>query len=92
MDPPVSEPIAMKQRPAPTAAPEPPDERPGLRRTSQGLRTGGKSTPHAASLMVVLPRRTAPASLKRAQVVASRRGIRSENTREPLRVATPTVS
>ena len=41
IDPPVSEPMAMKQSPAPTAAPEPPEDRPGLRRTSQGLRTGG---------------------------------------------------
>src|SRR5262245_42550348 len=91
IDPPVSDPIAMKQSPAPTAAPDPPEDSPGLRRTSQGFLTGGKSTPHAASLMVVLPSRTAPASRRRTHAVASRSGMRSAKTREPLRVGTPTV-
>ena len=92
MDPPVSDPMAMKHIPAATAAPEPPDDRPGLRRTSHGFRTGGKSTPQAASLITVLPRSTAPASRKRAQAVESDDGIRSMKTWEPLRVGTPTVS
>ena len=92
IEPPVSEPMAMKQRPAATAAPDPPDDRPGFRRTSHGFRTGGKSTPQAASLMVVLPSKTAPASCKRTHTVASCAGIRSANTPDPLRVATPVVS
>ena len=89
MDPPVSDPIAMKQRPAATAAAEPPDETPGLHCTFQGLRTGGKSTPQAASLMVVLPSKMAPACFSRSQVVACWVGIRRANTCEPLRVGIP---
>ena len=71
MDPPVSDPSAAVQRPAMTAAPEPPLEPPTTRPTSQGLQVGGVTVPQANSCIRVLPVRTAPAARKRATAFAS---------------------
>ena len=44
-DPPVSDPVATGTIRAASAAPEPPDEPPGVRRRSQGLRVGCEPVP-----------------------------------------------
>ena len=59
IEPPVSEPIAIATMPDATAAPEPPDEPPGICVVSHGLRTGrsgraGVVAPNASSCMVRL--------------------------------------
>ncbi len=61
---------------AATAAAEPPDDPPGTRSRSQGLRTGRSALfsldePMANSSMFSLPRRTAPAAASRAEAVLS---------------------
>ena len=68
IEPPVSVPVAAGTRRAATAAAEPPEEPPGTRLGSQGLRTGPKwlvslEEPIANSSMLVLPSTTAPAAL-----------------------------
>ena len=70
IEPPVSVPSASGASNAATAAEEPPDEPPGTRLRSQGLRDGPKAEfsveePIANSSMLVLPRMTIPASLSR---------------------------
>ena len=70
IEPPVSVPIAQGARPPATTAAEPPDEPPGTRPRSQGLRTGPKAEfsleePIANSSMFVLPSTGAPASIRR---------------------------
>ena len=76
IDPPVSVPSASGARPAATAAAEPPDEPPGTRVSSQGLSVGpyalfSVDEPIANSSMFVLPKRMAPACLRRLMTVAS---------------------
>ena len=76
IDPPVSVPMASGASKAATAADEPPDEPPGTRLRSQGLRDGPKAEfsvdePIANSSMLVLPRMTTPARLSRPVMVAS---------------------
>jgi hypothetical protein len=76
MEPPVSVPSVAAARSAATAAAEPPDEPPGTRSRSQGLRVGKKAEfsvdePMANSSMLSLPSSTAPASRSRATAVAS---------------------
>ena len=66
-EPPVSEPNAIGTMPAATAAAEPPDEPPGTRVRSMGLRAGpyaenSVDEPIANSSMFPLPTRIAPAS------------------------------
>jgi len=71
IEPPVSVPVAARQRSPATAAAEPPDEPPGTRlellfRARQGLKTGPAALvsldePMANSSMLVLPSITAPA-------------------------------
>ena len=75
-EPPVSEPSATGTMRAATAAAEPPDEPPGTRSVSQGLRTGPKAEfsfdePIANSSQLVLPTMTAPAAFRRSMTVAS---------------------
>ncbi len=72
----MSVPIASGASNAATAAAEPPDEPPGTRLRSQGLRDGPKAEfsvdePMANSSMLVLPRMTIPARLSRLVMVAS---------------------
>ena len=76
MDPPVSVPVAQGTSPAPTAAADPPEEPPGARPRSHGLRAGPNQLvslddPMANSSMFVLPRHTVPAADSRATTVAS---------------------
>ena len=76
IDPPVSVPRLAAAMPAATAAAAPPDEPPGTRSTSHGLRVVKKpecsvDEPIANSSMLTLPRTTAPASMSRATTVAS---------------------
>ena len=75
-EPPMSVPSAMLTQPEATAAPEPPEEPPGVRAGFQGLRV----MPHsglcvkpakANSGVVVLPTTMAPASRKRCTMMAS---------------------
>ena len=76
MEPPVSEATAYHTARAATAAAAPPEEPPGERLRSQGLRTGPKQEvsqvePMANSSMFSLPMDTAPAAAKRSATVAS---------------------
>ncbi len=75
MEPPVSLPSAMVASPAPTAEALPPDEPPGTRERSQGLREGPNALvsvelPNANSSMLSLPSGMPPASMVRATHVA----------------------
>src|SRR2546421_3354888 len=75
IDPPVSVPIAHGASPAATAAADPPDDPPGTRSRSHGLRTGPNpefsfDEPIANSSMFVLPRIGAPAPTSFSTAVA----------------------
>src|SRR5215208_2848999 len=75
IEPPVSVPIAHGARPAATAAALPPDEPPGTRSRSHGLRTGPKpefsfDEPIANSSWFVLPSTGAPAARSCSTTVA----------------------
>ncbi len=75
-EPPVSEPSAIRTAPAATAAADPPEEPPGTRDGSTGLRVApyalcSVEEPIANSSMFVLPTTTAPASRSRRTAVAS---------------------
>src|SRR5205823_12556341 len=75
IEPPVSVPSAHGASPAATAAALPPEEPPGTRFRSHGLRTGPKAEfsleePIANSSWLVLASRDAPASRRRATTVA----------------------
>ena len=85
IEPPVSVPVAAGTRRAATATALPPEEPPGMRARSQGLRTGtawskptaGTATfsldePIANSSQLSLPRVTAPASASLRTTVASK--------------------
>src|SRR5580704_4143817 len=76
MDPPVSDPSAPAVIRAATATALPPDEPPGMRDVSHGLRVGKNALfsvddPIANSSMLHLPGSTAPAARSRATTVAS---------------------
>ena len=76
MEPPVSEPSETGAKPAATAAAEPPEEPPGTRSRSRGLRVGPKAEasveePMANSSRLVLPTAMAPAAATRCTTVAS---------------------
>ena len=97
IDPPVSEPSAAIARSAATAAADPPDDPPGTRSRSQGLRTGWKAEfsfddPIANSSMLALPRNTAPASRSRSTTQASYGGTKSARIRLAQVVLTPRVA
>src|ERR1019366_7261254 len=75
IEPPVSVPSAHGARPAATAAALPPEEPPGTRSGSHGLRTAPNAEfsfeePIANSSWLVFPRSLAPASLRRETTVA----------------------
>ena len=75
----MSVPSASGTMRAATAAAEPPDEPPGTRPTSQGLRVLLKALcsvdePMANSSMLALPRTMAPAASSRVTTVASKGG------------------
>ena len=75
-EPPVSVPSARSASPAATAAADPPEEPPGTRETSRGLRVGPKAefsvvVPMPNSSMLVLPLISAPAARTSATAWAS---------------------
>jgi hypothetical protein len=76
IEPPVSDPNVSGANPAATAAALPPDDPPGTRVGSCGLRVGPNAEfsvdePMANSSRLVLPTRTAPAARSRSTTVAS---------------------
>ena len=94
MEPPVSVPKAAQAWSAATAAADPPDEPPGTRSVSQGLRHGVKAEfsfdePMANSSQLTLPIITAPASLRRCVTVASYGAINCSRIFEPAVERTP---
>src|SRR3984957_8769037 len=81
---------------AATAAAEPPDEPPGIRVRSHGLRLGPKAEfsveePMANSSKLVLPMMIAPACRSRLVTVDSYGGCQPARMREPQVVGMPTV-
>src|SRR5690606_15062968 len=95
-DPPVSEPSATGTRPAATAAADPPDDPPGTRVRSWGLRVGPNAEfsvdePMANSSRLVLPTTTAPAARSRRTTVASNGERYPSRMREPQVVGNSTV-
>src|SRR5437588_7261392 len=81
IDPPVSVPSETGASHAATAAADPPDEPPGTRLRSHGLRVTWKALfsvdePMANSSMFVLPRSTASAARSRAMTCASYGGTK----------------
>ncbi len=96
IEPPMSVPSANGTQPPDTATPEPPDEPPGVRVASQGLRV----TPQrglvvkpawANSGVVVLPITMAPAAHNRSTIRAERSGTVSPELQEPSVVRWPAV-
>src|SRR5215472_19160745 len=88
IEPPVSVPIPIGAWYEATAADEPPDEPPGIRPRSHGLWLGPKAEfsvdePIANSSMLVLPRITTPACLRRRVTVASYGGRQLSRIFEP---------
>lgn len=76
MDPPVSDPSASGAIRAETAAADPPEDPPGARAASQGLRVGPPAAvsvvePMANSSMFVCPSSTRPAARRRSTAAAS---------------------
>src|SRR5918994_2633736 len=93
MLPPVSEPMAPRQAPTATAAADPPELPPGIRPGFHGLRAGGLMVPAANSWVVVLPRITAPPSMKVCTDQAfATAGATSSRAAEPHRVGQPATS
>src|SRR6187401_805764 len=101
MEPPVSVPVAARQRSAATAADDPPDEPPGTRfvlefLARQGLNTGPKAEvsldePMANSSRLVLPSITAPASQRFWVTVDSYGGTKLPRIFEAAVVRVPLV-
>src|ERR1700721_4505870 len=88
IEPPVSVPMASGASYAATAAADPPDEPPGIRVRSHGLRLGPKAEfsveePMANSSMLVLPMMIAPACRSRLVTVDSYGGCQPPRRREP---------
>src|SRR5437762_3910926 len=96
-EPPVSVPRLPSASPAATATAEPPDEPPGTRARSHGLRAlpyaeFSLDEPIANSSQFVLPTITAPAALSRAVTVASYGGTKSASMRDAAVVRMPAVA
>src|SRR3982751_1680067 len=94
IEPPVSVPVANGTMPAATAAAEPPDEPPGTRLASHGLRTAPNALfsldePIANSSMFALPIATPCAALSRATTLASYGGTKFSSMRDAQVVRTP---
>src|SRR5690349_17310144 len=88
IEPPVSVPIARGAWKEAIAALDPPDEPPGMRLRSHGLRVGpyaefSVDEPIANSSMFVLPSMTMPARLMRCEIVASYGGTQPSRIFEP---------
>src|ERR1700752_5365894 len=88
IEPPVSVPSAHGTSPAATAAALPPEEPPGTRLSSHGLRGGPNAEcsvdePIATSSCLVLPNSGAPAAARRAPTVAVYGGREPSRIREP---------
>src|SRR5665647_1018755 len=95
-EPPVSVPSARSASPAATEAAEPPEEPPGTREISRGLRVGPKAefsvvVPMPNSSMLVLPLISPPAAFTSATAWASYGGTYSARIREPQDVGHPAV-
>src|SRR5262249_60267631 len=87
MEPPVSEPMAVRTSPAATAAPDPDDDPPVKWSRFQGLRAGGNGRsklgpPIANSCVASLPSRTAPPLFNLASTTQSLLGTLSSNSLE----------
>ena len=87
IEPPPSLPCAIATMPAATPAALPPEEPPGVRDVSQGLRAGPKRSGSLTGRMpisgrLVLPTTIAPAARRRRTVALSSSGIQSSSTRE----------
>src|SRR3970282_2771842 len=85
---------ARPASPPATAAAEPPEEPPGTRARSHGLRVGKNAEfsvdePMANSSILVLPSITAPAALRRTITVASYGGTKFSRIFEEQGVPTP---
>ena len=96
IEPPVSEPSPRAAKPAATAAELPPDDPPGTRPVSCGLRVGPKAEfsvelPMANSSRLVLPMTMAPAARSRSTTVASYGGAQPSRIRDEHVVGTPRV-
>src|SRR5207253_5276748 len=94
IDPPVSVPSAPGTKRAATAAADPPEEPPGVRSRSHGLRVGpyalfSVDEPIANSSMFSFPTSTAPASRSLRTTVASYGGTYPCRMRDPAVVSTP---
>ena len=97
IEPPPSLAPAAGTMPAATAAPEPPDEPPGVRVTSHGLRAGPHSVDSVMPLapnsgVLVLPKMTSPASRKRRVTRACSVATSWARARDPLEVGKPAYS
>ena len=95
-EPPMSVPSARGTQPAATAAPDPPDEPPGVSAGFQGLRvmpqSGDSVKPAwANSGVVVLPITIAPAPVSLSTIAASASGTQCSKTKEPSVVRRPLV-
>src|SRR5918996_4463805 len=95
-EPPVSVPSAHGARPPATAAADPPEEPPGTRSGSHGLREGpyaefSVEEPIANSSVFVFPMSGSPAALQRAATVESKTGMYPWRILEPAVVSTPSV-
>src|SRR5438045_6197435 len=96
MEPPVSDPRARGLKPAATAAALPPDDPPGTRVGSCGVRVGPNAEfsvdePMANSSRLVFPTTIAPASCSRETMVASYGGRQCLRMRDEHVVGTPRV-
>ena len=94
IEPPVSEPKPPGTNRAATAAALPPEEPPGIRSRSQGLRVTwlalfSVEEPIANSSMLARPMKTAPASRRRAATVESAGGRKPSRIREAQVVRRP---
>ena len=92
----MSVPSAIGTQPALTAAAEPPEEPPGVRDRSQGLRVRPQSAlsvkpEWANSGVVVLPMTMAPAARSRATMIGSRSGTQCSRISEPWVVRLPFI-
>src|SRR6266851_2850737 len=96
IEPPVSGPSAHGASPSATAAALPPEEPPGTRSRSHGLRTGPKpefslEDPIANSSWLVFASRLAPAPVRREMTVAVYGGRYPSRIRDPDWLGTPSV-
>src|SRR4029077_28030 len=96
IEPPVSVPSAHGASPAATAAALPPEEPPGTRSRSHGLRTAPNAEfsfedPIANSSWLVFPSSLAPAPVTRETTVAVYGGSYPSRIRDPAWLGTPSV-